>query len=236
MWCVIPVAGRATRLASQSDGRPKALLPLGDRPLIEHLLIRLGPRVTDACLVCSPDHREAFEALLGRERGGVRLHYAVQPRPLGVADAVGRAAGSARGPLLVVMGDCYFDTSLAGFAERWYEAATDGAVLVERPDAAGGQSMGLVEVAHGRVERIFKSPWTGQTDWRVCGAYLFPRSFFDVVADIAPADSGEIELEDAVTRLILGGAGFAAVPYGGWRRNINTPADLEAVRRRLARE
>jgi dTDP-glucose pyrophosphorylase len=234
MWCVIPAAGRATRLAACTGGQPKALIPIGGRPLIEHLLDRLGPRVTDVCLVCSPGNRETIEARLGRCAGPARLHYEVQPRPLGVADAVGHAMARVDGAFLVVMGDCYFDTSLADFVDRWSTTGAEGAVLTEPADEAGGQPMGLVETSGGFVRRIYKSSWTGQTEWRVSGAFLFPESFGAALADLSPSGSGELELEDVATRLMGGGATFAAVPYGGWRRNINTPGDLAAVRGRLA--
>lgn len=235
MWCVIPAAGQATRLAGHTGGAPKALLSIGDRPLIEHLLGRLGDAVSDVCLVCSPRGREKLEERVGERSGALRIHYAVQDSPLGVADAVGRAAGLVRGPFLVAMGDCFFDAGLGGSIERWSSSGAHGAVFVERADAAGGQAMGLVETSHGRVRRIFKAVWTGQTEWRVCGAFLLPSAFFGALVGTGPASSGEVELEDVVTRLIREGAEFAAIRYGGWRRNINTPEDLDEVRQRLAR-
>ena len=234
MWCVVPVAGRAKRLATRTGGQPKALVSIGGRPLVEHLLERLGPRVTDACLVCSPEHRDTLEARIGRTSGTIRLHYVVQPRPLGVADAVGHAMEHVAGAFLVVMGDCYFDTSLADFPGRWTKTGTEGAVLTEPADEAGGQPMGLVEVSGGEVRRIFKAPWTGQTAGRVSGAFLFPESFREALAEVSPAGAGELELEDVVTRLLERGATFAAIPYRGWRRNINTPEDLDRVRARFA--
>jgi dTDP-glucose pyrophosphorylase len=151
-----------------------------------------------------------------------------------VADAVGRASNFVRGSFLVVMGDCYYEQALTDLVERWLGTDATGAVLVEPADSAGGQAMGLVRLSGGRIAQICKAPWTGDHDWRVCGAYLFPESYFVAAADTPPADSGEFELEDVVTRLVADGATFTAVPYGGWRRNINTPDDLAAVERRIA--
>lgn len=236
MWCVVPAAGRATRLAGHTGGQPKALVPIGGRPLVEHLLERFGPRVTDVCLVCSPGHRDTLEGRLGKTAGALRLHYVVQPHPRGVADAVGHAMEHVDGAFLVVMGDCYFDASLADFADRWSKTGAEGAVLTEPADEAAGQPMGLVETRDGGVRRVFKATWTGQTEWRVAGAFLFPGSFREALAEVSPAGSDELELEDVVTRLMEGGATFAAIPYRGWRRNINTPEDLEEVRARLARK
>jgi len=229
MWCVIPAAGRATRLRSRTAGRSKALLEISGRPLITHLLDRVGPPFTDVCLVTGPDDLESLRALLGQRYRDLRLRYAVQMEPTGVADAVCHAAEWVRGPFVVLLGDCYYDTELREFPLRWEGTGSDGAVLVEPVVAPGGQPMGLVTLVDDRIGRIFKAPWAGGTDWRVCGAFLFPESFFAVAAKTPRAESGEYELEDVVSRFIAAGAMFTAIPYGGWRRNINTPQDLAAV-------
>lgn len=233
MWCVIPAAGRASRLGPLADGRPKALLDLGGKTLIEHLLDRLAAPFSGACLVCGPTQVDAMRELLGDRYGHLDVRYAVQPEPSGVADAVRRAGDQVDGPFTVVMGDCYFDSNLSDLPVRWAETEAQGAVLLEPARRQEGQPMGLVAVVGRRVSRIFKDVWRGQTEWRVCGAFLFPQRFFEVAGRTPASSSGEYELEDVVTRLMAEGASFAAIEYRGWRRNINTPADLEAVRLRL---
>ncbi len=214
-------------------GRPKALLEVGGRLLIEHLLDRLGAPFTDVCIVAAPDGIELLRRL-GDRHGELSLHYVVQPEAAGVADAVGRASGLVRGLFLVLMGDCYYDNDVSDFERRWRVGDEQGAVLVEPAAHSGGQPMGLVRVRDRRVTEIFKAPWAGETEWRVCGAYLFPESFFPALAATPAAASGEYELEDVVTRLMESGITFGAIPYHGWRRNINTADDLAAVELRLA--
>jgi glucose-1-phosphate thymidylyltransferase len=184
--------------------------------------------------VTGPDDLELFRELLGHRYRDLRLHYAVQVEPAGVADAVCQAAKWVRGPFVVLLGDCYFDGDLRDFRLRWEGTGSDGAVLVEPVAEPGGQPMGLVTLADDRIVRIFKAPWAGDTEWRVCGAFLFPESFFDVAAETPRAVSGEYELEDVVRRFIEAGATFTALPFSGWRRNINTPGDLAAVEQRIA--
>jgi len=209
------------------------LLEIGKRSVIEHLLDRLGAPFTDVCIVAAPDGLELLRRL-GDSHGHLDLHYAVQPEATGVADAVNRASGLFRGPFVVLMGDCFYEQPMVGFVEQWKETEDQGAVLVEPAESAGGQPMGLVTVSDHRVTEIFKAPWSGETDWRVCGAYLFPDSYFAAAADTPRAESGERELEDVVTRLIATGVTFRAISYAGWRRNINTPEDLTAVEERIA--
>lgn len=234
MWCVIPAAGRASRLRSSTAGRSKALLEIGASPLVAHLLDRIDGSFTDVCLVTGPDDLEIFRAMLGHRWRDLELHYVVQAEPAGVADAVCQAAECVSGPFVVLLGDCYFDGDISDLPLRWKQTGSDGAVLVEPVVAPGGEPMGLVTLVDDRIVRIFKAPWAGDTEWRVCGAYLFPESFFDVAAETPPAASGEYELEDVVSRFLDAGATFAAIPFSGWRRNINTPEDLAAVELRIA--
>ena len=230
---MIPAAGQATRLGSLAGGRPKALLEIGDRTLIEHLLDRLSAPFTGVCLVTGAHSLSGLQSLLGSRYRQLEIRYSVQPEPAGVADAVRRAEGLVEGPFVVAMGDCYFEAGLSDFPLRWAETGSPGAVLVEPASHAGGQAMGLVTVSGNRITRIFKATWSGETEWRVCGSFLLPESFFEEAARTPPGPSGEYELEDVVTRLMAQGADFDAIPYRGWRRNINTPGDLAAVTRRL---
>jgi glucose-1-phosphate thymidylyltransferase len=233
MWCVIPVAGRATRLAGPIAGQSEALLDIEGAPLLAHLLDRLGPPITDVCLVVgegSEDIRRTF----GRRWANGRIVYVVQAEPLGVAHAVGQARSVVTGPFLVLMGDSYFERPLVPAVEEWQASGADGAILVEPAGDQAGQPMGLVEASAGVVTRILKAPYAGQTDQRVSGAMILPPSFFDALDGIPPAAGGEYELEDAVAELMRRGVGFAPIEYRGWRRNVNTPGDLEVVRRRVA--
>lgn len=235
MWCVIPVAGKSSRLRSVTGGRPKTLLPLGGVPLIGHLLGRLGPPVRDVCLIVDDPSGLVRDALGSRWAHGP-LCYIEQTEPLGVAHAVGVARDRVTGPFLVVMGDSYFETSLVPAVREWEASGADGAILVEPASDRAGQTMGLVEVEGERVTSAAKKRWDGSTTWSVAGAMILPQSFFAALDETPPAGSGEQELEDAVQRLLAAGHEFRAVRYAGWRRNVNTREDLEAVRERLATE
>ncbi|MFQ5890214.1 MAG: sugar phosphate nucleotidyltransferase [Gemmatimonadota bacterium] len=230
---MIPVAGQATRLASRTGGRPKALLDIGGRPVLIRLLEQLSPAVTDVCLVIGRSG-QAVRETFGKRACGARLHYALQTRPAGVADAVGRAGELVRGPFLVVMGDVYYEEPLAPYVEEWRRSGIEGGVLVEpiEPHVAG--EVGLVRTRADRVVEIFKAPFDGRAELRVCGMMMFPEAAFAFLRRTGSGQTGEAELEEAVAAMIREGKEFLAVRYRGWRRNINSSDDLEAVRRRLA--
>lgn len=234
MWSVIPVAGRASRLAHVARGRPKALLEVGDRSILDWLLCRLAAAVTDVCLVVD-DLESKIPRTMGRERHGVQLHYALQPAPLGVGDAVLRAASHVTGPFVVVMGDVFYDRPLDSYVRAWRRSGADGAVLVEALCERPAHPVGLAEVQGGFVSAIEKAAFTGQARYGVCGMAILPEVVFEAAGTLRPAPRGEVELEDIIGWLIREReARFLALPYHGWRRNINTPVDLALVRAKHA--
>lgn len=234
MWCVVPVAGRGTRLGAELAGGSKALLEVGGRSLLDRLLERLAPSVVNFCLVVDGLDTPIRQAV-GQVAHATPVHYAVQARPRGLADAVAQAAPLVTGPFLVAMGDSYYEGSLTPCVDAWRRSRFPGGILVEPAISAHEDDpVGLVEVVGDRVKSAFKAPLRGRTDLlRIAGLLMLPEVALGVCREMCRTATDEVELEDVVTRLLRGGVRFQATPYPGWRRNVNTPADLAAVRRRL---
>lgn len=234
MWCVIPAAGFGTRLEPLTLQRPKPLIELDGRPILDHLLENLAAVAKRACVVVRESDRSIRDAI-GDRRHGLQLHYAEQKQPLGVADAVAQCGDLVDAPFVVAMGDVYFEESLAPYIDVWRDSGADGAVLVEQIGRGDAGDMGLVWLEGDRVVKISKQRFTGQAQQRVCGLMILPERAIRTISQIRPDRGHELELEDVVTRLLNEGAEFLAVPYRGWRRNINTMEDLEEVRARIHR-
>lgn len=239
MWCVVPAAGEGSRMAPVSRHRPKALVEVGGRTLLARLLEGLGDAVRGVCVVVPPrdegggDLRRALESLDAAVP--FRLDAVKQERRQGVADAVAvcgpRLAGE---PFAVVMGDAYYERRLAPYL-RALEEAGPPAVLVEPARGPSVEAAGVVHLEDGRVTAVEKRPLRASDRYRVAGTFAFPSgglAAFDRARPDGEGADGEFELERVVTTLLDEGTVVRAVRYDGWRRNVNTPADLEAVRRR----
>ena len=231
MWCIVPAAGRGTRLQGVSQGLPKPLLEVAGRPLVLGVLDRVSESARHVCVVVPPDDPRVEDVV--RAGAGRPVDFVVQPERLGVGHAVLQARHRVRGASLVVMGDAYYSHSLAPFVERWRATGLDGAVLVEAPDGPASRVMGRVHVHDGRVAALAKTAPDPRFEWRVAGAFILPESVFGVLEGLEASDTTEIEIEAAVTRMLASGHTFAAIPLEGWRSNVNRPEDLELVEARV---
>ncbi len=229
MWCVIPAAGRGSRLQSASGDQPKPLVKLAGRPIVDWLLQRLGSAVTDVCLVVDDLHGPIRQTV-GELRRGVRIHYALQPDPLGVGDAVLRARGQVRDSFLVVMGDVYYDQPLAPYIDSWRRSGAEGAVLIEPISGSPRDPIGLVDADGESLVCIRKGTFHGQARDRVCGMAILPEEAFEAARFLRATHARELELEQVIDWLIRErGAQFVTLRYRGWRQNINDASDLARV-------
>lgn len=233
MWAIIPVAGRGSRLHPLTETVPKALIEIGGRTIVERLLEQVTPAVSQVCLVVHTADR-LIRDTIGTSFRDTPVHYVTQPAPSGVGDAIVQARSLVHGPFVVVMGDVYYDRSLVPYVDAWHRAQADGAVLVEYRKTPSEDPVGIVDVEDGTVVGIRKAPYVPGQGARICGMLILPPPAFHAYDEIVPASTGEYEVEDLVARLLARAYTFLAIPYSGWRRNINTPADIAAVERRLA--
>jgi dTDP-glucose pyrophosphorylase len=205
--------------ASAADAGLKAMMPIG-RPFIDYSLSALADAgIEEACLVIGPEHggvRAHFEAGGARR---VRVHFAVQERPLGTADAVLAAeAFTAGGRFLVLNGDNYYPVPvlerMASLDEPAVAAFSRSALL------AGGRMapqriarFALLDIgADGYLRRIVEKPDVAAVaafgpDPRVgMNCWLLDARIFDACRRLGPSPRGELELPLAVQAAIDAGA------------------------------
>jgi mannose-1-phosphate guanylyltransferase len=221
MKAVILVGGPGTRLQPLTDDRPKSVVPVLNRPIMEHIMAYLKQfGIEDIILTLSylPD---VIQGYLGDgSRLGVRLTYCVEKEPLGTAGAVKNAEAYLDGTFLVMNGDVFTDMNLNdmfAFHRSKKAMATISLTWVDNPGA-----FGVVETdADQKVKRFIEKPPLSEatTNWINAGTYILEP---EVLAHI-PSDRHYMFEKGLFPHLLDTGMPVFGYPYRGYWLDMGTP-------------
>lgn len=212
MQGVLLAAGESTRTRPLTNLRPKPLLPLCGRPIIEHTLSGIAPLVEEVIIVVGFG-ADVLIFHLGEEFLGLPLRYVHQERRLGSGDALLQAAGLIKGDFLLAAGDDYYprDDFSAVSSKRH-------AVVARRVKDA--QRFGVIEAKDGVLIEFEEKPAKPKSELANSSLYHLDRGFLPLVEALSESESGEIELTRALkpysekVRLsVVESAGWMAIGY-----------------------
>jgi len=195
MKAVIMAGGEGTRLRPLTSNAPKPMLPIANRPMMEHVVSLLRRHGFDEIVVTVAFMANAIKNYFGDgSEFGVKISYADEPTPLGTAGSVKNAEHLLDERFLVISGDVITDidlTRLVAFHDERQATATIGLIAVENPLEFGI----VITRPDGSIERFLEKPTWGQvfSDTINTGIYVLDPEIFDYIADGRSVDfSGEV--------------------------------------------
>ncbi len=228
MQIILPVAGLGTRLRPQTWSRPKPLVTVAGKTLIDHVLDRLA--------VLQPERVVFVTGYLGDQiEAHVRRNYdfdavfVEQKNPLGQSHALIQARDVVDGPVVVLFPDMVFEADLAPLLAT----DVDGALFVRQVDDPS--RFGVVVVEDGRVTKLVEKPTEPVSDLAVMGIYYFRDAqelmhAIDRQIESDNQEDGEFWLADAIQIMIDDGDYFSVQEATVWQDAGTNQALLDTNR------
>jgi glucose-1-phosphate thymidylyltransferase len=240
---IILAGGSGTRLYPITHVVSKQLLPVYDKPMIYYpLSILMMCGIRDILIISTPEELPRFEALLGNgSRIGLKLSYAAQPKPEGLAQAfvIGKEFIGNHRCCLVLGDNLFFGHSLPDILQRAVQFEKGGVIFgywVRDP-----QRYGVVEFdAGGNVLGIEEKPAKPKSNYAVPGLYFFDQDVAAIASGLKPSARGELEIVDVIDAYLrhgqlkveLLGRGFAWLDTGTHESFLEANLFIETIQKR----
>lgn len=197
MECVVLAAGEGKRMRPLTATRPKVMLPLANRPMMEHLVLATRDAgITDFVFVVGYGEREIRRHFGDGSELGIQIKYAPQRHQQGTADALRSARDLVTGPFIVMNGDMILKPAdIADLCRK--DAPCMSTSTADHPE-----DYGVVMMKNGHVTSLEEKSKQPKSNTINAGAYLLSPEIFDLIDKVRPSERGELELTDALTHLI----------------------------------
>ncbi len=240
---IILAGGSGTRLHPLTIGVSKQLLPVYNKPMIYYpLSVLMLADIQDILIITTPDEQFLFKRLLGDgSQYGVRLTYAVQPKPNGLAEAfiIGEDFIGKDSVCLILGDNIFYGNHLGPLLKKAIDKK-EGATLFGY-EVKSPERYGVAEVdAQGKVLSLVEKPKNPKSNIAVTGLYFYDNQVVEIAKKLKPSPRGELEITD-VNRIYMEkgqvsinimGRGFAWLDAGTYESLMQASQFVQVIEER----
>jgi glucose-1-phosphate thymidylyltransferase len=230
--------GAGTRLRPITHTSAKQLVPVANKPVLFYgieALVDAG--VEEIGIIIAPETGDEIREAAGDgSQFGARITYIVQDKPAGLAHAVLTAEEFiGTSPFVMYLGDNLLRDGLRGLVNTFTEHQPDTLILLTPVDDP--QSYGVAELDdEDHIVRLIEKPKDPPSNLALVGVYLFQNLIFDAARSLEPSWRGELEITEAIQKLIDDGRTVRSEVVRGWWKDTGQLADMLEANRLVLEE
>ena len=224
MDAVILCAGKGTRLMPLTENRPKPMIPIAGKPILEHIINKIENFVDNIYLVV----KYKKEIIINYFKNHPKITFIEQKEIDGTGYAVLMAKNHINDDFLVINGDVIFDDDLKDIMH--YKNAM-ALTEVDNPENFGV----VVLDDEDNIIELQEKPKNPKSNLINAGIYKFEKNIFEILENLKPSERGEVELTDAIKELIQNG-NIKGIKLNGYWNDIGRPWDLLDANKHLLKD
>ncbi len=234
MKSLVLAAGEGTRLRPLTADKPKGLVRVDGKPLLAHCYDTLADLGATEFVTVYGYKGKQLKDHFGETYRGRPITYVEQEGPKGTASAVQSAARYIDSEFMLQLPDVLFDSDLSRAVDAQQRDDTDATIVTEAIPYEEASRYGVVETeTDGNIANLVEKPDDPPSNMVLTGFYTFPPAIFEACNEITPSNRGELEITDAVRKLVEWGYSVKTVPLNGWRKDIGYPEDRDKAEQYL---
>ena len=212
---MILAAGEGTRMRPLTSTKPKPMLPVAGKPILEWNLQALASSGIKTAVIIVGYRKEKIIDYFGDEYSGIKIDYIEQKEQLGTAHAVLMAEGKVSGSFIVMNGDVLVGSEPIQSLIKGFEDSKADACMV-LANVREPRNYGIAEVSGGLVTSLEEKPAKPKSSLANAGVYGFKDTVFEKLKIVGKSERLEYELTDVLSEFVGSGRVLAVVSKDDW--------------------
>jgi glucose-1-phosphate thymidylyltransferase len=224
--------GKGTRLRPITHTSAKQLVPVANKPVLFYGIEAMAQAgIDEVGIIIAPETGDEIRRTAGDgSQFGLSITYILQDEPAGLAHAVLTAESFlGESPFVMYLGDNLLQGGIDDLVASFRDHQPDALILLT--PVPNPEQYGVAELSDGAVVRLVEKPREPRTDLALVGVYMFTACVHDAARAIEPSGRGELEITDAIQRLVDEGRRVEPHIVKGWWKDTGRLEDMLAANR-----